>query len=75
MMIKGFLMRRKFDGFVWEILVDDPASAVKRAKIIGGWLVVHQTYFDIGTQKARLSESMQFVPDKDHEWLILNLKE
>ena len=62
-------MRKRIE-WEWEVLNDHPASATKRAKVIGGWLVVHQTYYDLGSQKARLSESMSFVPDREHFWEI-----
>lgn len=63
-------MRKKIE-WQWEILDENPASATKRAKVIGGWVLVHQTYYDLGTQKARLCESMTFIADRDHEWHVI----
>lgn len=57
-------MRKKLE-WEWEIL--DEWS--KRAKVIGGWLV-HTTLQD----KSRLSCCMEFVSDRDHDWLILERK-
>lgn len=65
-------MRRKFDGFVWEKL----DQATYRAKVFGGWLVLHTNHTTITDGKKRetvQSESMVFLTDKDHEWNILNL--
>lgn len=60
-------MRRKFDGFVWERISETENSATARAKVIGGWLV-HATQ---SADKKNISTSMQFVSDKDHEWIIV----
>lgn len=63
-------MRRKFDGFEWEFI----DSSSWRAKVIGGWLVLHTNSIAMTDGKKRIvsqSESMCFVADKDHEWLIL----
>ncbi len=54
-------MRRKFDGFVWEKL----DAHTSRAKVIGGWIILHQ--------QNNKSESMIFLNDKDHEFIILDL--
>lgn len=63
-------MRKRIE-WKWEILEENPASSSKRVKVMGGWIVVHQTYYDLGTQKATLCESSVFLADKDHEWCIL----
>jgi hypothetical protein len=55
----------------WEILHDSPASSSKRTKVIGGWIVVHQTFYDLGRKNATISDSMVFIEDKEHKWVIL----
>jgi hypothetical protein len=55
-------MRKRIE-WEWEIL--DEFS--KRVKVMGGWLVIHGSH----TNKGSISESMCFVPDRDHEWHIL----
>jgi hypothetical protein len=55
-------MRRKME-WEWEILDE----FTKRAKVIGGWLIQHGSY----TNKGSITESMVFVPDKDHDWTIV----
>lgn len=59
-------MRKRFE-WKWEVLENNPATHTKRSKIVGGWLVHHSTV----TTKGNISESMVFVPDRDHEWHIL----
>lgn len=49
-----------------EILESSSASHVKRYKVIGGWILIHQTI----TTKGNISESSVFVPDRDHLWII-----
>lgn len=49
-------MRKQIE-WQWEQL--DEVSW--RSKVIGGWLLLHMS----GT------ESMVFVSDKDHEWIVL----
>jgi hypothetical protein len=63
-------MRKKIE-WKWEILdwfKDDEGNSTTtaRCKVIGGWIVHHAF-----TKKNAVSESMQFVSDKDHEWHIL----
>jgi hypothetical protein len=63
-------MRKKIE-WKFELIEDSPASSVKRAKVIGGWILVHQTFININTHsKAKMSESTVFIPDRDHEWTI-----
>lgn len=47
----------------WEVLDE----FTKRAKVIGGWLVVHGSH----TNKGAISDAMSFVPDSDHQWTII----
>lgn len=49
--------------WAWEEL-DKHAG---RVKVIGGWLVHHISFND---EKRHFSESMCFIPDRDHEWVI-----
>lgn len=62
-------MRKKIE-WQWEILDnhDDGvgnSSTTSRCKVIGGWLTHHAFM-----KKNAMSESMTFVPDRDHEWEI-----
>ena len=62
-------MRKKIPH-VWEQM--DAASW--RTRVIGGWLVLHCNSISIIDGKKRStaqSESMVFVGDKDHEWIVL----
>jgi len=53
-----------------------------RAKVIGGWIVLHcgganscsDTLSSAELKKLPLSESMVFMPDRDHEWTIVTPK-
>lgn len=54
-------MRHKM---IWEWQELD--TATKRAQVIGGWLIVHTSKNSKGQ-----SESMTFVPDRDHLWTIV----
>ena len=47
--------------FEWELVDNYPDEGTSRAKVPGGWIVVH--HFES-------SESMVFVPDPDHIWMI-----
>lgn len=54
----------------WENLDE----ATYRAKVIGGWMLLHtkHTTFLGGKKKDMIqSESMVFLPDRDHEWTIV----
>lgn len=55
-------MRKRID-WQWEVL----DVFTKRAKVIGGWIVQYGSH----TNKGSVSESMVFVPDRDHEWEIM----
>ena len=55
-------MRKKFD-WGWEKLDE----YTYRAKVIGGWLVVNE----ITSTKGNCGNAMAFVPDRDHEWMIV----
>lgn len=56
-------MRRSIE-WQWETLDEHNT----RIKVIGGWLVHHISYNE---NKKHFSESMCFIPDRDHEWHIL----
>jgi hypothetical protein len=45
----------------WQALDDDNV----RAKVIGGWLVMNY---------SNDSKAMCFIPDRDHEWVIIEPK-
>lgn len=63
-------------NFEWEKVflyaTENGTNITMRAKVIGGWVVNNQSQ----TIPARrdiepsLSESMCFVPDVNHEWVI-----
>lgn len=55
-------MRKKIE---WQPEILD--AACWRVKVIGGWLVGHSTH----EGKRITSESMAFVADRDHEWIII----
>lgn len=57
-------MRKKIE-WSWEKLDEN----TYRAKVIGGWMVMHVT---VDRKKmASFSESLAFIPDRDHEWTIV----
>jgi hypothetical protein len=59
-------MRKKIE-WQWEKLDNNTL----RAKVIGGWLVNYMVTID--NEKGKdigISQSMQFVADRDHEWVI-----
>lgn len=47
----------------WEKLDEN----TQRAQVFGGWLVLHSEMMN----NKSLSESLCFVPDRDHSWTIL----
>ena len=55
-------MRKKMQ-WQWEILDE----FTKRAQVIGGWLVEYGSH----SNKGAVSNSLAFVPDRDHEWHIM----
>ena len=54
-------MRKRIE-WEWEVLDE----FTKRAKVIGGWVLLHHT-----TVKGQVAESMVMIPDRDHEHEIL----
>lgn len=52
------LLHKRHEGNLQE--------SASRAKVIGGWIVIHTWVI-----KGIPSESMVFIPDRDHEWTIL----
>ena len=52
--------------FKWEEIKDLPSHKTYRGKVHQGWLVSTASYLD-GELK---SESMVFLPDKNHEWEV-----
>lgn len=56
-------MRKRIEH-TWETM----DAHTHRLKVIGGWIVLHETS---STANKALSESMCFVPDRDHEWTVL----
>lgn len=56
-------------AFAWEKLDE----ATYRAKVIGGWILLHIQHTTITDSKKRdmsQCESMVFIADRDHEWQI-----
>lgn len=58
-------MRKKIE-WMWEKLDE----TTHRAKVIGGWLVRHNTV-ECTNKRTCISDSMVFLPDRDHEWHIV----
>ncbi len=61
-------MRKKIE-WQWEKLDE----STQRAKVIGGWLVMHfqhTTFTGKNNSQTFQTESMAFVMDRDHEWAI-----
>lgn len=53
--------------FEWEII--DANGYTARAKVVGGWVLCH-TAHEWGETEKSISESMVFIPDKEHQWEI-----
>lgn len=51
--------------FEWELIDNCPHEYTSRAKVPGGWIVVHGCNED-----NALSESMVVIPDPDHIWTV-----
>ncbi len=51
--------------FEWELICEAHKNDTARAKVFGGWIVRSLTYPD-----DRVSESMVFVSDPNHEWEV-----
>lgn len=58
-------MRKKIE-WQWEELSD----GARRVKVIGGWIVNMHRRCDNG-KLASFDQSSVFIPDRDHEWHIL----
>ena len=52
----------------WEEVNNDKEAGCARLKIYGGWLV-------IGWSNKGVSESLCFVPDREHDWRLAEKKE
>lgn len=62
-------MRKKIE-WQWEKLDE----GTYRAKVIGGWLIMHVNQCIVNDSKKRemaISESMCFIADRDHEWTVI----
>ena len=51
----------------WEDINDDKEAGCARLKVHGGWLV-------IAWANRGVSESLCFVPDISHEWILERLE-
>lgn len=51
---------------VWESM----DKYTERCKVIGGWLVKHHSVIMKGDNHLSLTESMCFIKDVDHMWII-----
>lgn len=58
-------MRKKIE-WQWEQLDE----STWRAKVIGGWVLKVRMFIE-GKRGVVMSESMTFIPDRDHEWHII----
>ena len=59
-------MRKKFE-WEWEVLDIE----TKRAKVIGGWIILHKSTSVTLKGNFSTGESMVFIPDRDHEFMIV----
>jgi len=58
--------------FEWETIKALPSCQTHRAKVIGGWIINQVSVLkDNRGHDQYLSDSMVFVPDPNHEWLIM----
>ena len=57
--------------FEWEELVDETTDhfTTHRAKVWGGWIVRTNEFF-YGDLSVAQSESLVFIPDPEHKWVI-----
>jgi len=55
--------------FEWENIYSDGELFTMRAKVFGGWCILN-TKFEPNEIGNVISESMVFVPDPNHEWVI-----
>ena len=63
-------MRKKLE-WEWETLDE----CTQRAKVIGGWLVMRLGAVDIEkNKKVQFRESLVFISDRDHDWIIIAKK-
>lgn len=62
-------MRKKIE-WIWEEIenLNEGRLQTLRAKVIGGWLV-NSIIQDLRLKV--LSNSLTFIPDRDHEWTII----
>lgn len=51
-------------GTLWEEIEQN----TKRMKVFGGWIVLHSDW--LVTERYQICESMVFVPDPNHEWVL-----
>ena len=52
--------------FEWE----EMSQSVRRAKVIGGWIIQSLWSECGGDNSVALAESMVFIPDPEHLWEI-----
>lgn len=52
--------------FTWEVLIKTDWEKTRRAKVPGGWLVLHESWDEAFGQ----CESMAFVADAPHKWEV-----
>ena len=53
--------------FEWEVMLSSTYSVTSRAKVFGGWIILHES--DITYEDGYNSNtSMVFVPDPLHQW-------
>lgn len=62
--------------FEWELIFENKCGENSfRAKVFGGWIVKDQFFsepadIDVSDCCVSTSESMIFIPDANHEWVI-----
>lgn len=60
-------------SFNWEVINENDSNITKRAKVVGGWILVDaQVCIDISfsNQLSIISNGMTFIPDAKHKWKI-----
>ena len=51
--------------FEWETINEASGYCTHRAKVLGGWVILHVSYDDLNESLA-----MVFIPDPHHAWKV-----
>jgi hypothetical protein len=52
--------------FTWEVLSKSNFEKIRRAKVPGGWVILHESW----DEDCGACESMVFVADAPHKWEV-----